>query len=134
MRDHAYKWASNQKLIHHLHLKDNIATYKVKHTSNLIAAMATKILALFVVLALSVSAAKAVFIPQWSLASTAATIPQYIPLVTAAGFENPTGYSKRSHQASYHQPYGSSNPQPIWQYKALWHSNNCNSFHQHLIN
>jgi len=99
MRDHAYKWASNQKLIHHLHLKDNIATYKVKHTSNLIAAMATKILALFAVLALSVSAAKAVFIPQWSLASTAATIPQYIPSVTAAGFENPIAQSYRLQQA-----------------------------------
>ena len=61
--------------------------------------MATKILALFAVLALSVSAAKAVFIPQWSLASTAATIPQYIPLVTAAGFENPIAQSYRLQQA-----------------------------------
>ena len=61
--------------------------------------MATKILALFAVLALSVSAAKAVFIPQWSLASTTATIPQYIPLVTAAGFENPIAQSYRLQQA-----------------------------------
>jgi len=61
--------------------------------------MATKILALFAVLTLSVSATKAVFIPQWSLASTAATIPQYIPLVTAAGFEKPIAQSYRLQQA-----------------------------------
>ena len=61
--------------------------------------MATKILALFAVLALSASAAKAIFIPQWSLASTAATIPQYIPSVTSVGFENPIVQSYRLQQA-----------------------------------
>jgi len=62
--------------------------------------MATKILALFAVLALSASAAKAIFIPQWSLASTAATIPQYIPSVTAVGFENPIVQSYRLQQVT----------------------------------
>jgi len=61
--------------------------------------MATKILALFAVLALSASATKAIFIPQWSLASTAATIPQYIPSVTAVGFENSIVQSYRLQQA-----------------------------------
>ncbi|RCV18029.1 hypothetical protein SETIT_3G267800v2 [Setaria italica] len=50
--------------------------------------MAAKIFALFALLALSMSAATAVFIPQGSLAA-AAPIPQYLPHVTALGYENP---------------------------------------------
>ncbi|KAG2563644.1 kafirin PSKR2-like [Panicum virgatum] len=61
--------------------------------------MATKIFALLALLAVSVSAATAVFVPQCSLASTAATIPQYIPQVTAVGFENPIFQSYRLQQA-----------------------------------
>ncbi|RCV18030.1 hypothetical protein SETIT_3G267900v2 [Setaria italica] len=60
--------------------------------------MAAKIFALFTLLALSVSAATAVFIPQGSLAAAAA-IPQYLPHVTALGYENPIVQSNRLQQA-----------------------------------
>ncbi|KAG2563666.1 kafirin PSKR2-like [Panicum virgatum] len=79
--------------------------------------MATKTFALLVVLALLVSAATAVFIPQWSLASTAATIPQYIPSVTSVGFENPIVQSYMLQQALA----SSIIPSALWQQQSSAH-------------
>ncbi|PUZ45497.1 hypothetical protein GQ55_8G228600 [Panicum hallii var. hallii] len=79
--------------------------------------MATKILALLALLALSVSMATAVFIPQCSLASTAATIPRYIPPVTAVGFENPIVQSYRLQQALV----SSIIPSALWQQQSSAH-------------
>jgi hypothetical protein len=50
--------------------------------------MATKIFVLHVLLALSMSAATAVIIPQCSLAPNAG-IPHFLPPVSALGFEHP---------------------------------------------
>ncbi|CAL4991589.1 unnamed protein product [Urochloa decumbens] len=60
--------------------------------------MAAKICVLLALLALSMSAATAVLIPQCSLAATA-TIPQYLPHVTALGYGNPIVQSYRQQQA-----------------------------------
>nr|TKW27704.1 hypothetical protein SEVIR_3G274900v2 [Setaria viridis] len=60
--------------------------------------MAAKIFALFTLLAISVSAATVVFIPQGSLAAATA-IPQYLPHVTTLGYENPIVQSYRLQQA-----------------------------------
>jgi hypothetical protein len=50
--------------------------------------MATKIFALLGLLAVSMSAATAVIIPQCSLAPNA-VIPQFLPPVSVVGFEHP---------------------------------------------
>ena len=60
----------------------------MKKTSNVLATMATKIFALLALVALSVSATTAVIIPQCSLAPSA-VIPQFLPPVSAMGFEHP---------------------------------------------
>ena len=61
--------------------------------------MATKIFALLALLALSVSATTAVIIPQYSLAASAATIPQYLSPIAAVGYEHPIVQSNRLQQA-----------------------------------
>ncbi|KAG2563660.1 hypothetical protein PVAP13_8KG359310 [Panicum virgatum] len=61
--------------------------------------MATKIFALLALLALSVSATTAVIIPQYSLAASAATIPQYLSPIAAVGYEHPIVQSNRLQHA-----------------------------------
>ena len=60
----------------------------MKRTSNVLATMATKIFALLALLALSMSTTTTVIIPQCSLAPNA-VIPQFLPPVSAMGFEHP---------------------------------------------
>nr|AAA33542.1 22 kDa zein protein [Zea mays] len=60
--------------------------------------MATKILSLFALLALFVSATNAFIIPQCSLAPSA-IIPQFLPPVTSMGFEHPAVQAYRLQQA-----------------------------------
>ncbi|KAG2563649.1 zein-alpha PMS1-like [Panicum virgatum] len=61
--------------------------------------MATKIFTLLALLALSVSATTAVIIPQYSLAASATTIPQYLSPITAVGYEHPIVQSNRLQHA-----------------------------------
>ena len=61
--------------------------------------MAAKIFALLALLALSVSATTAVLIPQCSLDTTTATIPQFLSPIAAVGYENPIVQSCRLQHA-----------------------------------
>ena len=61
--------------------------------------MATKIFALLALLALSVSATTAAIIPQYSLAASAGTIPQYLSPIAAVGYEHPIVQSNRLQHA-----------------------------------
>jgi hypothetical protein len=64
-----------------------------------LATITAKIFALLMLLALSVSAAAAVYVPQISLATAAVTILQYLPNSNALGYENSIVQSYRLRQA-----------------------------------